>query len=519
MATQSALAHPLPSIVLWGREHVQLYNDAYRVLMGEKHPTGLGQRTQECWPEVWHINAPIYERVWQGESLAFEDALYPVARAGRLEDAWFTLSYSPIRDDVGEVAGVLVTVVETTQRQRTESALRESEERFRAVQDASPDGSVLMRPERDPASGAITDFTFVYANSAATRLLGPSGHGLVGRRLREVYPDVPTNGYLTGYVRAFDEGVPFVILEDYTPYGNPVALEMTAVRAGELVHARFADVTAINAARTERDRLHARELIARGEADAARQVAEAANRAKSEFLAVMSHELRTPLNAIGGYAELMEMGIRGPVTEAQREDLGRIQRAQRHLLGMVNDVLNYTKLGTGTVQYHVAAVSLRPVIAEAAALVAPQAHAKAISLNVDLHASSDSADVSVLADREKLRQVLVNLLANAVKFTERGGQIVVACAVDDDGRRARIAVRDSGIGIPATQLSAIFEPFVQVRSALTRTADGTGLGLAISRDLARGMAGDLTVESRLGEGSTFTVTLPRVVPCAAPKDQ
>ena len=250
--------------------------------------------------------------------------------------------------------------------------------------------------------------------------------------------------------------------------------------------------------------------------------AETANRAKSEFLAVMSHELRTPLNAIGGYAELLEMGIRGPVTPQQREDLARIQMSQRHLLGLINDVLNYAKLETGTVHYAMADVRAWDALAAAEGLVAPQARAKGLALSV----SRCADDVVVRADADKLRQVLVNLLSNAVKFTDRGGRIELTCDVShsgssgtdvshDNGARSggvpllvRYTVRDTGIGIAAHQLERIFEPFVQVHSDLTRTAEGTGLGLAISRDLARGMGGDLTAESEVGVGSTFTLTLP-----------
>jgi PAS domain S-box-containing protein len=235
---------------------------------------------------------------------------------------------------------------------------------------------------------------------------------------------------------------------------------------------------------------------------AARAEAERANRAKSEFLAVMSHELRTPLNAIGGYAELMEMGIRGPVTPQQREDLRRVQTSQRHLLGLINEVLNYARLETGTVHYDVADVHVCDTLAAAEALVAPQAQAKSLTLKADRCPTS----LVARADGEKVRQILVNLLSNAVKFTDAGGRVELSCGPAGD--RVRVVVRDTGIGIPADQLERIFEPFVQVRADLTRTAEGTGLGLAISRDLARGMDGDLTVESTPGEGSTFTLTLP-----------
>jgi PAS domain S-box-containing protein len=255
-------------------------------------------------------------------------------------------------------------------------------------------------------------------------------------------------------------------------------------------------------AEAERERLLATAEAARAEADAARRAAETANRAKSEFLAVMSHELRTPLNAIGGYAELMEMGIRGPLTDQQLEDLGRIQRSQRHLLGLVNEVLNYAKLESGSVRYAMADVAVHEALTDAAGLVLPQARAKGLALRI----RECRADLAVRADAEKLRQVLVNLLSNAIKFTDHGSaELSVTC---DDARTVTIRVRDTGIGIPADKLGVIFEPFVQVRADLTRTAEGTGLGLAISRDLARGMGGDLTAESTPGEGSTFRLTLP-----------
>jgi signal transduction histidine kinase len=235
---------------------------------------------------------------------------------------------------------------------------------------------------------------------------------------------------------------------------------------------------------------------------AARAEAERANRAKSEFLAVMSHELRTPLNAIGGYAELMEMGIRGPTTAQQQEDLRRIQTSQRHLLGLINEVLNYAKLETGTVHFDLADVPVRDAVLGAELLVAPQARSKGIALAV----TDCPPGLEARADVEKLRQIVVNLLSNAVKFTDPGGRVEVSCARDEAGVRVRVS--DTGIGIPADKLEAVFDPFVQVRSDLARPHEGTGLGLAISRDLARGMGGDLAARSTPGAGSTFTLTLP-----------
>ncbi|MDQ3810230.1 MAG: ATP-binding protein, partial [Chloroflexota bacterium] len=239
------------------------------------------------------------------------------------------------------------------------------------------------------------------------------------------------------------------------------------------------------------------------EAQRARADAEAASRAKSDFLAVMSHELRTPLNAIAGYAELLELGIRGPVTEAQIEDLRRIQKSQRHLLSLINNVLNFAKLDAGRVELALTAVPLVEAITGVEALVAPQLRTKGLYYK---HAACDPALVAH-ADPEKLRQIRLNLLSNAIKFTRGGGCISVDCCVET--ARVSVRVRDTGRGIPTEKLEHIFEPFVQLDHGLTRTEEGTGLGLAISRELARAMGGDLTAESELGQGSTFTLTLRR----------
>lgn len=254
---------------------------------------------------------------------------------------------------------------------------------------------------------------------------------------------------------------------------------------------------------------------ARVAANRSREMAETANQVKSTFLASISHDLRTPLNAITGYTDLVAMGIRGPVTVEQLEDLARIKRSARHLLALINDILNFAKVEAGQLDFRMDDIAVAPIAAEMAELMAPQLADK--SLAFELSGCGDDPDgVLVYADPEKLRQILLNLLTNAVKFTAPGGHVGIQCAINDPQARhdaesdgaVRVSVWDTGAGIAADQLGRIFEPFVQVdRGLTTPPPDGVGLGLAISRDLARAMGGDLTAESRPQHGSRFTLVL------------
>jgi signal transduction histidine kinase len=244
---------------------------------------------------------------------------------------------------------------------------------------------------------------------------------------------------------------------------------------------------------------------ARNEAEAARAEAERANNSKTDFLAVMSHELRTPLTAIMGYEELLSDGITGPVTELQRQQLGRINASARHLLGLIDEILTFARVDIGRERVRWESMSVNHTLADAAALVEPMASAKNIQFIVGLL----DEDQAVQTDGTKLRQMLVNLLSNGIKFTDKG-EVRVICSVHDGILEVRIA--DTGVGIAAENIEDVFEPFWQAEQTATRKTGGTGLGLSVTRKLARLLGGDVTVASKVGMGTTFLLTLPMKAP-------
>jgi len=336
-------------------------------------------------------------------------------------------------------------------------------------------------------------------NVGAERLKGYTADEIVGQHFSVFYPpEAIAVGHpkhelesATKEGRYEEEG--WRIRKDGTAFWANVVITAVRDETGELIG--FAKVT--------RDLTERRNAELRAIADARRLAqAESANIAKSEFLTAMSHELRTPLNAIGGYTELLSLGLGGPITSEQNDYLERIRRSQQHLMHVISDLLNFSRIEAGQLTYDIATFPLRDVIATVVPLIEPQARAKGVTLN----AAIDDQECVALADRGKVDQILLNLLSNAVKFTNTGGSVRISCKAENNF--ARISVTDTGVGIPSRKAEAIFEPFVQLGRSLSSAHEGTGLGLAISRDLARAMNGDLTVTSMVGAGSTFTLSLP-----------
>ncbi len=424
-----------------------------------------------------------------------ENELRTATELGRVEDEgwrlrtdgtrfWARVTITALRDNDGTLRGFGKVTRDLTARRAEEERLRASEERMRLLIESVRDYAIFML---DP-DGRVTTW-----NEGAQRIKGYTAAEIIGHHFSEFYPpeDAAKPAMELAVARRDgryeEEG--WRVRKDGSRFWASVVI--TAVRAPDGALAGYAKVT--------------RDLTVRRAADELEQrarVAEAANRVKAEFLAAMSHELRTPLNAIGGYAQLLQMGLSGPVTASQQKQLDRIILSQHHLLALINDILNFSRIEAGQVSFALLPFAVGDAMAAIVPMIEPQATAQGVTLDV----GSCAPDLMAMGDRAKVEQVLINLLSNALKFTARGGAIDVACSAAEG--TVRLAVRDTGVGIPTDALERIFEPFVQVNRTLAAPKEGTGLGLAISRDLARAMHGDITVTSRERLGSTFTLSLP-----------
>lgn len=362
---------------------------------------------------------------------------------------------------------------------------------------------LLVESVRDYAIFMLDTSGYIASwNRGAERIKGYTANEIIGRHFSAFYPEEDIIAGKPAWEleiaardgRFEDEGIR--IRKDGTTFWANVVL--TAVRDEDGTLVGFAKVT--------RDLTERRAAQERAIADTRRLAeAETANVAKSEFLTAMSHELRTPLNAIGGYADLLALGLGGPVTPQQVEYTDRIRRSQQHLMGIISDLLNYSRIEAGHISYELAPIAVSRIIDTVITLVEPQALAK----GVVIERGSSPVEGAAIGDPSKVDQIMLNLLSNAIKFTHAGGRIRIVTGFTKEA--ASISVADSGCGIPVDKHEAIFEPFVQLGRSLSSAHEGTGLGLAISRDLARAMNGDLTVISAKGAGSTFTLTLPRSV--------
>ena len=364
---------------------------------------------------------------------------------------------------------------------------KHAEEKFRLAVEAAPAAMVMV-----DAQGTI-----VLANALAESLFGYTREELVGEPIDTLVPSHFRQSH-PSYRRAyFAESKPrpmgagrdlYALRKDGSEVPVEIGLSPIATADGRFVLAGVTDIT-------ERVRLHEAERAARAEA-------EAANRAKADFVAAISHDLRTPLNAISGYAQLLEMEVKGALNEPQKEAVSRILQNQQRMLALLNELLRFARVEARQVEYRLEDLLLDPLLASLETTIAPQVREKGVSYS---YRPCDPALI-VRADRDKLEQVLMNLLTNALKYTDAGRVTMEAEAAEGF---IAIHVRDTGRGIAAPDLGRVFEPFVQVGTEASDGGAGVGLGLAISRELARGMGGEVTAQSIPGEGSTFTTWVAR----------
>ena len=483
--TMIASRHPM--FLFWGPHLVQIYNDAYRpsFASGTRHPHALGARGREFWTDIWDTIGPQIDGVMQrGEATWHEDQFIPIERNGRLEDVWWTYGYSPVYDDEGSIGGVLVVCTETTGRVAAERALEIERNRLADVFRQAPSFLAVLRGK---------EHVFERANMAYFDMIGH--RDIIGKSVRDALPEFAEQGFTAILDQVLETGVPFI--------GREVEMFVSRT-SGQEQERRYIDF--VYQPLEEGDGIRSG-VIAHGvdvtEQVTARRAAETASRAKDDFLATVSHELRSPLNAIANNAHLLGMEIGGPLTADQRATIERILRGHDHLLGMINQLLDLKQAAIGRLSLEISTVPLDRALDSAIGMMELEFQRAGLSFthNAVSHAM-------VLGDIKRIEQIIINLLANATKFTPAGGSVTLTTRVDDAA--VYVDVKDTGIGIPPELVESVFQPFVQVRDRRRNSVVGSGLGLPISRELARGMGGNLTLKTEQNMGSTFTLELPRV---------
>ncbi|MDB4906625.1 MAG: sensor protein [Gemmatimonadetes bacterium] len=390
---------------------------------------------------------------------------------------------------------------------------RALDQRVMAVIEGMSDAFIALGP----------DWRITYVNGEAARLNGVDADSLIGRNHWEQWPETVGSEVERQYQHVSRERVPVQFEHEYRYEHQVVWHDIRAYPAddGGLV-VFYRDISPRRWLELERERFASELVATNARALAAMRAAQEASLAKSRFLANTSHEIRTPLNAIIGYAELLEMGLAGSLAPQQQHYIHRVQATSRHLLSLINDVLDLSKIEAGAMHAASEPGNIADIVRSSLELVEPQANERTLRVTNGCPAN---ARRTYIGDAERVRQVLVNLLSNAIRFTEPGGRLTVTCgyaehAMEDaivthDGPFVYVRVEDTGIGIADDEIAHIWDAFVQVDEKKTRKVGGSGLGLTISRHLARLMGGDVTVHSRAGVGSSFVLWLPAGVPSPA----
>lgn len=476
-----------PMSIFWGPDLINLYNDGFLPILGEKHPNAMGERADVVWSDAWPIVGPQLMQVMRGEQIFHEEVLVPISRGGRLEDAWWNYSYSPLIDEKGVSAGVLVICTEVTK----EVAARRGLERARAELHG-----IFMQTPLPICILSGPEHRFTLANPPYLELVQ---RDVLGKTLLEAFDEAEVAYYLPIMNRVFETGEPTLIedsplslagVDRFINVGYYPHRDATGAIAGLLVLVQ--DVSHKVATRKQLETLAVQQSNARKQA-------EAANRAKDEFLATISHELRTPLTAILGWSRILSKS-----REPARLDTGIaiIDRNARAQAKIIDDILDASRIISGKLLLHPTPLDVATVVAAAVDSLRPAAAAKSVRLEVDA-----VVPTPLVADEDRLQQIVWNLVSNAVKFTATEGTVTVRVRRDDGA--VRIVVHDTGRGIAPAFLPFVFERFRQADASSTKQHGGLGLGLAIVRSLVELHGGTVSAESEgEGRGATFEVALP-----------
>ncbi|MEO5817364.1 MAG: PAS domain S-box protein [Gemmatimonadaceae bacterium] len=464
-------------------------NPAWTTLTGNPVESSLGTHyLSYVHPSDRGVLLDAFKSLWDGEVESTVAEIRYFHRAGGYR--WVEVNTHSVRDDAGQLAGTMGTLRDVTERRAANEERLRLATNIRQLLDASGEGIYGL-----DARGTIT-----FVNRRGSEMLGFEQSELIGQPMHELVHHSRTDG--TPYPaeecpiqRAATQGVACEVADEvlWRKDGGALQVEYAASPIREHGHlsgavVNFRDITGRKSAELE--------LIV------ARDAAEAASRAKSDFLARMSHELRTPLNSIIGFANVLRKNKQRTMTDEEVSYANRIATNGLHLLGLINDILDLSKIEAGRMTLELSTVMLDTLVLETIAELEGQVSEKSVQLRAEVPGEMRSMET----DAARMKQVLINLIGNSLKFTE-SGEVVVHIDVDDDGKPGVLTVRDTGIGIPQDRLDAIFNVFEQAESMTARRFGGTGLGLAISRSLCDLMGHRLSVTSVEGQGTTMVIRL------------